>query len=253
MDKDAVLVEIPTAPEVVVELADIIEHARTIAVVDQGDSLLELSPQDQAIVFREALQEIDRRQETLRACEAWVVAYLSRTGVWMAHPHQYGTLREYLTGSDMDKSTTSVLARLGEKIIPYCDDRDIPVDHLLTQEHWGKLKEGMSAATKAIRQDDPRALQSLLDDVEKAPNRDTIRDKYQAHSRVLGKGSSLRVKDKVIYVLILGTKQEDPDEAADIVARRLGKLIDWGGTIITEGTDGMMHIIDAATGEIYES
>ncbi|MCP4539451.1 MAG: ParB N-terminal domain-containing protein [Chloroflexi bacterium] len=240
----------PVADNTAVELSNIISDAQQ-ETLDGDEVSLKDQPLDaQAQTLARTLEMTEERKEVLKSCQGWMVAHLARTGVWKAHPDGYASIKQYLKGAGVQPRDVSTLTGFAEKVVPYCDEKEIEIDHLLTNEHWDKFRAGMAAIKAAIKEDDPDEIRGILIDVERAATASMITAKYRKPQEYQGKGTSLRINRKVIFVLVLGTDKVDPDDAGDKIARRLGGMINWGGLIVKEDPkDKSLFIQEVETGE----
>lgn len=232
----------PVANNTAVELVNIIEDARQDSP-EKDTPLVEQKPDSQAQTLGRTLELTEERKEVLKSCQGWVVAQLARKGVWKAHPDKFKSLKQFLKATGMKPTDVSLLNSFAEQVIPYCDEKGIEIDHLLNNEDWPKFRAGMAAVKAAIKKDDQAALKGVLTDIQTALTAESVSAKYSQPQTIVGKGIALRVKDKVVYVLVLGTPEMDADDAADRVARRLGGQIEWNlHSVIAE--DGVTDIVN---------
>jgi ParB-like chromosome segregation protein Spo0J len=232
----------PVADNTAVELVNIIEDARQ-NTPEKDTPLVEQKPDSQAQTLGRTLELTEERKEVLKSCQGWVVARLARTGVWRAHPDKFTSLKQFLKATGMKPGDVSTLTGFAEQVVPYCDEKGIEIDHLLTNEYWPKFRAGMAAIKAAIKKDDQDALREVLSDVERALTAESVSEKYRKPGTVMGRGAAMRMGKHVVYVLVLGMDEIDADDAADKVARRLGGQIEWSLRVIT-GPDGKVEITD---------
>lgn len=217
----------PVSTAIAVELLNLLETAKQHIPSDVP--LNQQDPSTQSLVYQRMLELTKEKGEILKSCQAWIVVQLARSGVWMAHPDGYSSIRQFLFASGMNKTEVSLLAGLAEKVVPFCDAQEIEIDPLLTDEHWGQLREGLAAAKAAVDAEDTDTILELFDDVKQAPGRDVIRSKWQQHRTVLGHGASWKIDDQQVFIIVAGDSDSSTNssDGADAIRNNLRGKVKW--------------------------
>ncbi|NIV32719.1 MAG: hypothetical protein GWN58_25725, partial [Anaerolineae bacterium] len=120
---------------------------------------------------------------------------MARNQLWRFHPDGYNSLRQFVKAVGLSHSTEQDLIALGQDLVPYFDEHAIPVNQLLTNKYWGKLREAIPALRRAIRDNDEEKVLDILGDVRKATTRNAVRRKYRKRRERYGHASTHRLGD----------------------------------------------------------
>lgn len=192
---------------------------------------IETPEEAEAWIAQEVLGLAQRDHNRTHSLQALLVNYINNGHIWMHHPENYETLRDFLkgVGNDMEGNKLSPTAisqfcTIAEIIYPFCEAKGITIDPLLTGRDWGKFVASIGRLREYIEdEDDPKPLvEAALKDVKALPNRDAVRQKYQKPRKDKEiRGDALRVGD---YFLVgLQVKARDwPQFKA-----KLGHDVEW--------------------------
>lgn len=215
---------------------DLLACAKDQVLSENGD-VHRGGPELEAMLAHRALKISEQQRLRLRIAQGYLVAHISRKQLYEAYPgisgkspkHRFRNFLRIIRDENNEQllspSAVSTLTGFGADVVPYCDEQDVEIDHLLTEKHWPKLVDCVPALRKAVRDDDVVTLEEILEDVGKATNREAIRSKYQDHRHRLGVGAIIPMIDtpRVMVAILL-------HDSADIeeFSSQLGSKIEWG-------------------------
>jgi len=214
-------VPVDTGQEIATALLGLLDRAKDEVVAERGTDV-DASEAEAEITLRMlCLSERDRG--TQRSAQCYVTAYVSREQLWRFHPDGFPSLRHFIKAVELSHSTEMDLVALGDVLVPYFDGHAIPINPLLTDTHWGKLREAIPALRRAIKDNNEPAVLDILSDVRTATDRNAVRSKYRQRRQRYGHGATHRLADgRILLVAIL-----DDEEAIQTVIRRLNGALEW--------------------------
>lgn len=197
--------------------------AAQVAVFEKHGNVHDGGPELEAEILFEAIAATVHVKDAASTMQMHLVADVARKQAWQFHPNGYDTLRDFLKDAGLAQSQVSNLTFIGGVLVPYCDAEGIPVDHLLSKDHRAKTRNAIPALRSAIGDNDREKVKEILDDVEKAKNRDAIRLKYRNQRDKYGRGTTVNLPGgRVLLLAVL-----DDDDAAKTIVQRLSGGIKW--------------------------
>lgn len=229
---------------------DLLADAKDQVLSENGD-VHHGGPELEAMMAHQALKISEQERLRLRIAQGYLVAHISRKQLYEAYPgiqgkspkHRFRNFLRIIRDENNEQllspSAVSTLTGFGADVVPYCDEQDVGIDHLLTEKHWPKLVDCVPALRQAVRADDVVTLEEILADVQKSTNREAIRSKYQTHRGQLGVGAILSM-DKTNRVLVAMIIHDEAN--VEELANYLGSKIKWGVVGTARLTDGNIKL-----------
>jgi hypothetical protein len=189
--------------------------------------------------------------QTLRSVQMQLAAEIARKELWLHHPPTpdypdgYANLNDMLADVGFAGRLRSVLVSIGDKLVPYCDQRKIDLDGYLVNSYRSKLEDALPALKAGIKLGDDKAVENIFDDIETFDGRDSIRLKYTKTRRGrLGKGTTVNLEDNRVAVVMM----IDNDDYVEEVVRRIAGMVEWGMPAVGEqnGKTTEITIIDTS-------
>lgn len=177
------------------------------------------------------LSEKDRRdKQTIQLMiTTWLVANDEYGYVWMNHPNNYQSLREFLydvgteeEGNKLSPSVISEIITISEIIVPYCRDNGIDFESYITGSLWTKVREVVSYIRRLIENNNNEEILDVLDDVRTFPSRDALRFKYRSNRGERRARSECITRNGTSIVVTVV-----PTENLSDVRRALGRYTEW--------------------------
>ena len=184
---------------------------------------LDNTPATESRVAQEMLKLAEKRRHLFLSVQALLTGYIARQDLWEHHPAGYDSLREFLMGAGLHVSVVSHLVSIGETIIPFCDAKKVAIDQALLPANFEKLRSAIGAVNRAIRDDNADTVQEIIDLVNKAPNRETVRYQVQKHRERPGHGTVLRQGNSSCLVVYF---PENTEHVARAIASLSG-TVQW--------------------------
>lgn len=136
---------------------------------------LDDSPESNALLAHRALHISEGRRTAYRSVQALIVARVAEDQSWSLHPQGFSSIREFIADAGITGSALSYLTFIGEELVPYCLRSGIDYEQYLTH-NITYLMDVIPTIRERIEGDDD--IKDVLDDIGKAPSRESIRDKY---------------------------------------------------------------------------
>jgi hypothetical protein len=221
-------------PELARQLLDILKEAKKAHGIAKNDDrdFVDYPLPLQAKMALDMIASAGTKRRVLRVSQGFIAAHAVRHELWRFHPDDYGSARQYLKAAGLAASTISELINLGEYVAPFADANGISLAPVMKPNIWPRLRDGLTAMKKAVLSDDSETLQEIIDDVVKAPDRSSIREKYRTRRDPVGHACTMHLEDgRVVFIAVV-----DDEDAADRVAQRVGPLVVWDLVpVITKG------------------
>jgi hypothetical protein len=231
------LVPVDTGQEIADTLIGLLDAAKDQVVAERGGHAT--ADELEAEITHRMLCLSERSRSVQRSAQSFVVAYAARNQLWRFHPDGFRNLRQFIQAAGLTHSTVCDLAALGDILVPYFDEHAIPINPLLTDEHWAKLREAIPALRHAIKDNDEARVLTILADVRRATDRNAVRGRYRQRRQRYGHGTTLQLGDgRVLLVAFL-----DDEEAAQTVIRRLNGALEWDLVLNTSMIGGALKLV----------
>jgi len=186
-------------------------------LVQETCGLYEAQP-GKAELYQMAIRHAQDRRTSYRLAQAQLVVQVVREGLCAQHHKKYATLRQYLGGTGLGKSSVSDLVFIGD-LTAFCDRHKLHIEAFLDEQRWPKLREAIPALRRAVAAADVARVQWILRDVVTYSSRDDVRKKYRRRRGSQGHGVAVQTGDDT---LVIAARCANPDE----LAARIGKWIE---------------------------
>jgi len=207
----------------IAKLKDSLLDSARASVFEKHGNVHDGGPELEAEVMFEALCATVMVDGANKSLQMHLVAHIGRENTWQFHPEGYDSLRDFLKAAGLPEGRVSRLTFVGDKLVNYCDAKDIPVDHLLGPDHRAKIRSAIPVLRGAIDNDDEERVKEVLEDVQKAKSRKAIRGKYTESRDKYGRGTTVALPDGRVLLLAL----LDDDEATKTIVNRMSGGIKW--------------------------
>lgn len=191
---------------------------------------VEDAEQAEAWVAQRILGLAQRDHNRTRSLQTMLVSYINTEHIWMHHPENYETLRDFLKGvgdplfgNKLNLADISHFCSIAEIIDPFCKAKDIPLNPIVEGKDWGKLVSAISPLRKAIEEEDnpEPAVRAILEDVKSLPSRKALRNKYRKTEEKEIVGDAINVNDFFLVGLVVRARDWPSFKA------KLGKDVNW--------------------------
>jgi len=185
-----------------------------------------------AYVAVELITITELMRKGYRAVEARVIVQVARKEMWRLPLPMLGyedgciSLTEFLQVAGVERRSAYNLARLAERIMPFCDDHGIPIDDYLNARDYPKLVEAFPHLSRRIDEDaPPDEIQDTLDHIILLPSRQAVRSKYRTKKAgtPLGQGTVNHLTDHSAVMTI----RFEHDTDVEPIINKIKGCVEW--------------------------
>jgi hypothetical protein len=195
--------------------------AKTMAGMQLGRSNLD------AMVAFEAMQVANEERGNLRSMQAWLAVKVGRDQQYLSYPptedypEGFGSMREFLKAAGITGTTVYALDGLAMEVAPMLEAQGYEVGQYLTRGRYPKLAEAMSQLRRIARgQKTEYELAEIMADVERATNRNDIRQKYRQQAYVAD-GAVNNLGSRSVLTIVAN------EERVQSLLNSLASKVDW--------------------------
>jgi hypothetical protein len=179
-----------------------------------------------ALIAFEALRGTETERQNLRSMQAWLAVKAGREQLYLAfppteeRPEGFGSLTEFLEAAGVGaKYKLNILAMV---VTPLLDKHGYRIEDYLNRDRYPKLAEARSTLKDiAEGTETEHTVEGVMDDVERATNRNDIRLKYSKRRGYVADGAVNRLGAKRTMVIVAD------EEQVESFIRALQGRVDW--------------------------
>ena len=177
-----------------------------------------LEPESEAAiawVARRVLELCEIGRKRSQTVQAILATWAYDNAIWMAHPDQPATFREFLKGvgatderARLSPSVISDMSAIAEIIVPFADEIGLDPRVFFGDHMWTKFREAVPKLRAAAKEEDAHEFRRILGVVKELPNRDAVREELRAQrGNKDWSGDIITRNGRSIVVLALPTEQ----------------------------------------------